>query len=610
MAFAINSGSFSSASIWDTGVVPTGSEAVYANGFTVQVDINTTVGSFRNDTPDYYLPNTAVPIMTSATSPSGQVIASSQATGNEGWRAFDRNTSTSWQTAASITNANLSYQFASTRVIRRYSFRAVGATTAPNTFSLSGSINNGVSWTPLDSRTGINVGANGIFTSLLINTGSLPFDLYRLNINSVNGGTTIQIAEFEMTESTSTVVGNTTGGAFNLSTPNITVNTTSLVATTTGLIVVGAATGTTTFTSANTIVGLNLANSNIITHSGNCNLIINGNLLGVFTSAAGVSNSHAVSKAGTGSLQVNGNITSGAGNAGTGINGLIIAGSGNVTVIGDVIERNVGNTNACHGISHGGTGKLTVVGSVIGGGSTSTNGYAISSTVSTDLEVNGNITGGNISAAINKTSGAIIVTGNIVSSNLQGIIGTPTSILVIGNVGSYPTPSGLVSAIAITNTATIEVTGFVAANSTSPAITAPGLVSVNGLIYNVQQWQGVFAPRILIGTATTSILYQNFSGSSQLMYAGTAGVSGQPTTNDVRFGTSFGVDNTFVGTCRIPTPNTVRLGVATDNTTGTLIMTPDGFIEELGVSTRPIAVRLQNISTVATTGDQIASYNI
>jgi hypothetical protein len=608
MAFAINSGSFSSASIWDTGVVPTGSEAVYANGFTVQVDINTTVGSFRSDTPDYYLPNTAVPIMTSATSPSGIVTASSQASGFEGWRVFDRNLTTLWQTAGGVTSATLAYQFPSNRIIKRYSFRAIGATTAPRNFTFEAF--DGASWITLDTQTAINVGANGIFTSALINTPNTAYLSYRLNVTAVNGGTAINFAELEMTESTSSTVGNTTGGAFNLSTPNITVNTTSLVASTTGLIVVGAATGTTTFTSTNTIAGLSLANCNIINHSGNCNLIINGNLLGVSTSAAGVSNSNAVSKAGTGSLQINGNITSGAGNAGTGINGLLIGGSGNVTVIGDVIERTGGNTNACHGISHGGTGKLTVVGSVIGGGNTSTNGYAISSTTSTNLEVTGNVTGGGISAAINKTSGAIIVTGNVVSSNLQGIIGTPTSISVIGNVGSYPTPSGLVSAIAITNTATIDVTGFVAANSTSPAITAPGLVSVNGLIYNVQQWQGVFAPRILIGSATTSILYQNFSGSSQLMYAGTAGVSGQPTTNNVRFGTPFGVDNTFVGTCRIPTPNTVRLGAATDNTTGTLIMTPDEFIEELGVSTRPIAVRLQNVSTVATTGDQVASYGV
>ena len=39
MAFAIvNNGNFSNPTTWDTGVVPTGSEDAYANGFTINVD--------------------------------------------------------------------------------------------------------------------------------------------------------------------------------------------------------------------------------------------------------------------------------------------------------------------------------------------------------------------------------------------------------------------------------------------------------------------------------------------------------------------------------------------------------------------------------------------
>jgi len=46
--YAINSGSWSSSSIWNGGTLPTSSDDVYANGFTVAIDQNVTVTSLRN----------------------------------------------------------------------------------------------------------------------------------------------------------------------------------------------------------------------------------------------------------------------------------------------------------------------------------------------------------------------------------------------------------------------------------------------------------------------------------------------------------------------------------------------------------------------------------
>jgi hypothetical protein len=57
----------------------------------------------------------------------------------------------------------------------------------------------------------------------------------------------------------------------------------------------------------------------------------------------------------------------------------------------------------------------------------------------------------------------------------------------------------------------------------------------------------------------------------------------------------------------------VLLGVLTDATTGTLLMTPADFWNYLissGFTANSIGDRLQNAATVATTGGQIASYNI
>jgi len=61
------------------------------------------------------------------------------------------------------------------------------------------------------------------------------------------------------------------------------------------------------------------------------------------------------------------------------------------------------------------------------------------------------------------------------------------------------------------------------------------------------------------------------------------------------------------------TANTQYFDVGTDATVGTLLMTPQQFWDHListGFATNSIGDRLQNASTVATTGGQIASYNI
>ncbi len=52
------------------------------------------------------------------------------------------------------------------------------------------------------------------------------------------------------------------------------------------------------------------------------------------------------------------------------------------------------------------------------------------------------------------------------------------------------------------------------------------------------------------------------------------------------------------------------LYLADDGTLGTAQNTAASFLAALGTSTDPLAVRLQNVSTVQTTGAQIAAYNV
>jgi len=122
----------------------------------------------------------------------------------------------------------------------------------------------------------------------------------------------------------------------------------------------------------------------------------------------------------------------------------------------------------------------------------------------------------------------------------------------------------------------------------------------------------IVAPRVTIDTNTSSWLFQISTGGNRTLYA--AGVAlGNPATNNVRLGTIYGASGELTGTLIVPSPSNVLQGVGTDATVGTLLMTPADFWNYLissGFTANSIGDRLQNASTVATTGGQIASYNI
>jgi hypothetical protein len=556
MAFAIQNGNFSSGSTWDTGIVPSGSEDAYANGFTIQVDGTRSLSTIRNTASDYYLPNTAIPIMASATSPSGIVTTSSQQPSFEGWRAFDRNISTLWATVIGVTSASIVYQFTSTKIIKRYMFRNTAtAGTGARSFTFDGS-NDGISWTTLDTQSTVNVGALGIFTSgLLANTTAYLY--YRLNVLTVNGATSLNMTEIEMTESTSTSVGQILGGTFSLTSGS------NLTCTAALGVVVGSITPPITFT---------LPSGSTAT--------VNANIPSITT----VTSYAAVLLNGLGTLNFNGNISCLTSTSNLKIINITAAGTlnynGNCT--------NIGNTpNTSNSIFSSAAATINIITTGFAGGS-----FALNLNASVYMSAGGNLTiTGNISGGL---SPAVLIVGG--SAN------------VIGNVTASSTAPAIQN-ITIT-TPIIDITGIVTAGSGANAVVGLGLVRLSGLYINNNRFNAIYSPQTTIESTTTSMTYQKFAGTDQIMYIGSSGALGQPATNNVRFGTVYGAASEFTGTLVVPNPSTVLLGVATDATVGTLLMTPDQFIAELGVNTRPIAQRLQNASTVATTGDQIAAYNV
>jgi len=294
---------------------------------------------------------------------------------------------------------------------------------------------------------------------------------------------------------------------------------------------------------------------------------------------------------------------------------VLLNGLGTLRFYGDISCGPTSTTNV-RVINITAAGRLEYSGVCTNGGNTSNQTNSIISTALATIIIDTiGFAGGNIAAATNASvylaaGGTLEITGPITGGNSPAVVMVGGSVTVTGNV-----TAGSSAAITnITTSAVITVTGLITASSTTNAIIGLGLVKLFGAvtntnIINANRFDGVYSPQLTIESTTTSWAFQNQAGTVITLYGSGASL-GNPNESDVRFGTTYGPSNTLTGSCRIPNPNTVLLGALTDNTTGTLIMTPDEFIEELGVNSRDIAVRLQNTSTVTTTGDQIVSYNI
>lgn len=124
-----------------------------------------------------------VPTMTGETDPEGEAFASSERSGEEAWRAFDKNSSSKWRTNGEVA-AWLRILLAASRTVAEYRITADTVANAPADWTFQGS-NNGFQWTTLDTQTGqaFSAGETKVFTV----SSPQDFYYYRLNITD-NGG--------------------------------------------------------------------------------------------------------------------------------------------------------------------------------------------------------------------------------------------------------------------------------------------------------------------------------------------------------------------------------------------------------------------------------------
>lgn len=602
--FAVKSGNFSDPTVWDNGAVPVTGDDVYANGFTVTLDTNISLNTLRNDSSIVTAPNIATPVMTNFTLPSGIVSSSSsRGAGFEAYQAFKQDGgATKWSSAG--TTGTLTYQFPTSKIIKRYIIRIDGnATEGPRNWTFEGS-NDGTTWTVLDTATSYTFVASGAYvSSILANTTAYTY--YRLNITANNGATWVNVGELEMTESIAGV-GNTAGGSFSLANGiNITITASNgLIASVSPLVNFNLTSGNSATLNATMPTVANIASFSTIVHSGTGTLNINGNatltsgnslvqyinftsagilnMTGTYTisSTGAASGSPAIVRSsGSGTINIIGSLynTSATNNA----SNTVIFGSANVNVTGNLYVTNTTNSG-CISLS---SGNITITGDILNNASTAVSAPG-------NLTINGNVTP-NGGLGVSHSTGNLIVNGNVSAS--------------VGNAAITTSTSG-----------TVTVNGTVTASSNAIGLSSSGtgVVTINGnIVNNSNGMMAVYASRLNISAAASQTWNMFASGgvARNLLTPDQITVSGTyPSVADVRSGTSYGL-GTYTGTCAMPSYLNVTFGVPVDAGVGKAY-TPDNIADLVWnklTSTLTVSgsagERIRNIATVHTTGAQIAA---
>ncbi len=369
--WAVANGNWSDTNTWNSGSVlgiPTGSDDVWSNTFSVNIDQSFDVVTLRNTARARDI---ATPAMTANNAPSPFVAAASTVSTRDAWTAFDRSyvTTGGWISANNNATGWLSMDFGSgsSVVIDGYAIYGFNVQAQnPRNWSLQGS-NNNTSWTDLHIVSGAAaIPASGLYSVASIGN-STGYRYYRVNITLNGGSTNVNIVELELYEPGTITLSS--GGSFIFNSGSISGSVTSttqgLFAGATNLVQVTATTGSVTLNLSSNVAGTSVATSQIINHSGNCNFNLNGQ------NFSGGSNTSAVciGKSSAGTITIVGNLF-----GITGFNGAVGLNStnGNTIIIGNV-------TGAASAIGINQTaGNLTVIGNISGGTGTSITGVTLS----------------------------------------------------------------------------------------------------------------------------------------------------------------------------------------------------------------------------------------
>lgn len=575
MAFrsAVANGNWSNPTTWNAGVIPAAGDYVSSNGFTVTIDQNINT-NFITNTSQTNL--TEVPVMTSNTTPSGIASTSGIWTNNplyDAWSAF--NTSTNGYLAAPGAFW-LAYEFPSPKIINSYSMGAplTNSSNSMRDWTFEGW--NGTSWVVLHTVTN-NLAASwgsGYISPLIGNT--TPYIKYRINSTVTNTGASYaSINNFRLIElnSTTSIAG---GGFTTTGSVNITCTNTSNSISAGTLTCLTIASTSPSVVTVNTVLVFGSQNTAYaIIKTGNCTLNFNGILDGNSNGALFINNSTGTTNI-IGTVRKTGNSISS--------NPILQLGTGNTLNITGNITGNVtsgGSTKQT--FRSNGSSTITITGNLDGSPLNSTNDYVFTIGTNDIVNITGSVTG--VLAAFGVC--------NTIFSNVAHYLKIVGSIIGgAGGPGVYSTSNGAINIF------------------TGPFVSNPnGCLPFYVVRMHYQRTLGSYYE--FRDNSTGGALPPAASAPAIRMNSPEVG-SDLPAVSNVRFGVVYGAGS-LTGTMRVPAASNVRLGVAVDATVGTGAITVADIWNVLTSSlttSGSIGERLKNVSTVQTTLQQLAAYNI
>ena len=273
--------------------------------------------------------------------------------------------------------------------------------------------------------------------------------------------------------------------------------------------------------------------------------------------------------------------------------------TGIINVTGPCVFAAVGSSGWA--LNNGGGGTINVSGSCAFWGGSSTNSWALNNASNGIINVSGSctFTGGSSgvspSALNNNSIGTINVSGSCTFNGGQAapaISSASTGTLVVSN--STFAASAFVNAVIISNPAAdIRLSG--------------------DFFDHWSGWKSVSGTKWRLGTAPTlgqtRYALEGTTDSYYTMYGADNGAFGNPVAANVRSGIVYGGGN-LTGKCAVPAAGSVALGVPVDAGYGTAVLTPAdvwGALTNDFITSGSIGERLKNVSTVATTGEQLAT---
>ena len=546
--FAVKSGNWSDPTVWDDGQVPGMGDRAFANANTITIDQDIVIDTLSTDYPQQYLPETSTAYLTDVTSSVSS--SGDYSTAYAAWRAFsDPYLNTGWRSNTTVTGW-LSYDFNSTRVIKRYYMRKNTSIYGPRSWTFEGS-NDGSTWDVLETISG---NTQTVYVSgILANTTAYRY--YRVNVSATAGNYQPWIYNFGMTESTGSVYGANKGGVYNITgSSDITFSGTGFETNNNTVCAISAAdpdvvniatTGSGTI--LNGYQQKSIGDVILVNITGNGTINITGDLRG----ANFLRNGAVMSYSRTGQIYVNSSCT--------------------LNIIGNIYGTN--NSNESY--------ECPVVRLVASGATINITGNVFGST---DRYNHNTIWAINNQGTINVTGNMTAYLGSCIYNNSATTINHTGTAQASNNPG-YP------AIVSLKHTADVKLSSPLINFSGSNAVAAFRMSFNSG---SAVEWQ------VQDTTDTNFSIYSsNVSGSTL----------GLPLTANVKSGITFGPDNDLTGTLVIPSADNVRKGVAVDNTVGTAELTAEDFLTAISSSANPVATRLKNVATVQTVGEQFNVFN-